>query len=545
MKNGLQIEPDDNVVVALRDIRKEETLLNDLLAIEAIPAKHKAALKDFQPGDPIRMYGVTVGVATERIRKGGLLTVRNVKHAAANYLAREAGGAAWNEPGVEAWKTSSFFGYKRTGGSVGTANHWLVVPLVFCENRNLRVMRKALEEALGYDRESHYKGFVNRLVDLHRVGATHEALLTENLEGSNGGQAPYFQNIDGIKFLEHGLGCGGTRQDAESLCGLLAGYITHPNVAGATVLSLGCQNAQVALLEAAIAKRAPEFDRPLQIFEQQKWLSEEAMLGEALKRLFLGLESANEMERQAAPLSRLVLGIECGGSDGLSGISANPLIGEVADRIVALGGRVILSEFPELCGVEQELLDRCIHPGDQERFIELMKTYAFRAEASGSALHMNPSVGNIADGLITDAMKSAGAARKGGTSPIVDVLDYPEAIRRGGLSLLCTPGGDVESTTAMVGTGANLILFSTGLGTPTGNPLAPTLKISSNSDLFQRMSDIIDFDAGPVIDGRAGFPELAEGLLQMVVDTASGKYVPKAVRLGQDDFLPWKRGISL
>jgi len=545
MTKALRIDPSDNCVVALGNILPGETVFGDIPAIERIPAKHKAALEDLAVGDVVRMYGVTVATASKAIRKGGLLSTANVYHNTESYERREGDAISWDAPQVDSWSNRRFSGFHRSDGQVGTANHWLVIPLVFCENRNLRVMRKALEETLGYERERHYTVLVRRLLELHGQGVKLDEVSMEDLPARLDKPSRYFGNVSGVKFLEHGLGCGGTREDAESLCGLLAGYVTHPNVAGATILSLGCQNAQVSILEEAIAERSPSFDRPLQIFEQQRWQSEQAMLTGALKDLIIGLDRANQAERQPAPLDKLILGMECGGSDGFSGISANPLLGNIADRIVALGGRVILSEFPELCGVEQQLIDRCRNPEDAERFIDLMKRYSLRAEESGSALHMNPSPGNIADGLITDAIKSAGAAKKGGTSPVEAVLDYPQQVRKDGLNLLCTPGGDVESTTAMAGAGANLMLFTTGLGTPTGNPVAPTLKVSSNTDLATRMSDIIDFDAGPIIDGSSTLNQLGDDLLELIIESASGSYTPKAVQLGQDDFLPWKRGVSL
>lgn len=261
--------------------------------------------------------------------------------------------------------------------------------------------------------------------------------------------------------------------------------------------------------------------------------------------IFDGLAEANRVERSSAPLSALTLGVECGGSDGFSGLSANPLVGAVVDRLVALGGSGMLSEFPELCGVEHELIARCTDDAVAARFRKLMEAYQHHAARVGADFSMNPSPGNIRDGLITDAMKSAGAAKKGGDSPIVDVLDYTEPCTRAGLNLLCSPGNDVESTTALAGSGANLILFTTGLGTPTGNPIAPVLKIASNSELAARMSEVIDFDAGPIIRGEAGIDELAERLLRLCLDTASGRYQPHAVRLAQYDFIPWKRGVSL
>jgi altronate hydrolase len=217
----------------------------------------------------------------------------------------------------------------------------------------------------------------------------------------------------------------------------------------------------------------------------------------------------------------------------------------VSDILAALGGRTILSEFPELCGVEQELINRCANEEVAHRFAQLMRDYAARAKAVRSSFEMNPSPGNIRDGLVTDAMKSAGAARKGGSSPVTAVLDYPEYCRVAGLNLQCTPGNDVECVTAQVGAGANIVLFTTGLGTPTGNPIAPVIKISTNSQLASRMSDIIDVDAGSIISGSESFESVGEEVLAFALQVASGKVHTKAEILGQNDFIPWKRGVSL
>jgi altronate hydrolase len=298
-------------------------------------------------------------------------------------------------------------------------------------------------------------------------------------------------------------------------------------------------------MEDEIAKRCPGFDKPLLVFEQQKYSSEREMMEQAIRQTFSGLAEINRLERSPAPLSKLCLGMECGASDGFSGISANPTIGRVADLLVGIGGRVILSEFPELCGVEQEIVNRCATTEMGNRFIEIMHNYEARVKEAGSGFHMNPSPGNVKDGLITDAIKSAGAARKGGTSPIVDVLDYPEWVSKDGLSLLCTAGNDVESTTAMAGAGANLILFSTGLGTPTGNPVSPVIKISSSTKLANSFSEYVDFDTGPIVDGTETVESLGESLLEQVIAYASGSKKTKAVVQGRDDFLPWKRGMSL
>jgi len=550
MKNTiLQIHPADNAIVALTDLAKGDTLrLNGhtWTLSDDVPAKHKFAAHALAPGDEVRMYGVLVGKAQHPVPAGGLLTTQNLKHAVNAYALHEDSKPAWQAPDVSNWESRTFLGYPRPDGSVGTANYWVVVPLVFCENRNTDVLREALVHDLGYDKKRTYRTQTQQLIQLYQSGKSVAEILDADLQTQISLAAPrLFPNVDGVKFLTHEGGCGGTRQDAQALCGLLAGYIAHPNVAGATVLSLGCQHAQVAMLQEEIQRRDTDFRKPLIVLEQQKIGTETDLIGEALKRTFAGLVEANRLERQPVPLSKLCIGLECGGSDGFSGISANPVLGHLSDILVALGGSVILSEFPELCGVEQELCDRCADTDTARLFSELMTTYNARAHAVGSGFDMNPSPGNIRDGLITDAIKSAGAAKKGGTSPVTAVLDYPEKVTKPGLNLLCTPGNDVESTTAEVASGATLVLFTTGLGTPTGNPIAPVVKVSSNTVLARRMPDIIDFDAGGIISGEESIEQAAERLLEYVVAVASGQKEVAAVRLGQDDFIPWKRGVSL
>jgi altronate hydrolase len=545
----LKVHPADNVLVALTNLAKDESVVFEGQTYqirEAIKAKHKFATVDLAAGDPIFMYGVLVGKAQQPIPKGALISTSNVKHAASDFTVGER-KTQWAQPDVSKFAGKTFKGYHRADGSVGTANYWVVIPMVFCENRNLDVLQQALVNDLGYGRNKTYQLQSRQLIELYKAGKSVEQILSTDLQADYEKHASerLFPNIDGIKFLTHDGGCGGTRQDAQALCGLLAGYITHPNVAGATVLSLGCQNAQVSMLEEEIKKRSPQFSKPMYILEQQKIGKESALLSEAIKQTFAGLILANQQERQPAPLSKLCIGLECGGSDGFSGISANPAIGYTSDLLVALGGSVILSEFPELCGVEQDLSDRCVDTDTAERFSYLMRTYNDRARAVGSGFDMNPSPGNIKDGLITDAIKSAGAAKKGGTSPVTAVLDYPEKVTKPGLNLLCTPGNDVESTTAEVASGANIVLFTTGLGTPTGNPVAPVVKIASNTALFNRMRDIIDINTGTIIEGEETIQQAGERILEYVIGVASGETEIAAVRHVQDDFIPWKRGVSL
>jgi len=544
-----KVHPADNVLVALTNLG-EGTVVNydgeDYTIIGKVPAKHKFVTKDIMPGDELFMYGVLVGKAQHFIPRGSAITTSNVKHAAKGFEVGER-KLGWPKPDVSEFKDKTFMGYHREDGKVGTANYWLVIPMVFCENRNLEVLQEALVNELGYGRNQNKKAEVSRLIDFYKSGKNIDEILNADIsvETDEIKKQRIFHNVDGIKFLTHEGGCGGTRQDAQALCGLLAGYVTHSNVAGATILSLGCQNAQVEILQEEIKKRDNNFSKPLYILEQQKIGKEADLISQAIKQTFAGLVHANSLERKPAPLSKICIGLECGGSDGFSGISANPAIGYTSDMLVALGGSVILSEFPELCGVEQNLSDRCVTTDTAKRFGELMYNYNERAKASGSGFDMNPSPGNIKDGLITDAIKSAGAAKKGGTSPVVDVLDYPEMLIKPGLNLLCTPGNDVESTTAEVASGANIVLFTTGLGTPTGNPITPVIKISSNTILFNKMRDIIDINTGTIIEGQETIEQAGERILEYVIRVASGEIEVSAVRHLQNDFIPWKRGVSL
>lgn len=549
MNTYLQIHPDDNVLVALKDLPQGSKIRvgeKEIELQETIRSKHKFTVQPLHEGEEIKMYGVLVGKATKGIEQGGLISTQNVVHASNGFAVNER-KLHWKQPDVLKYAQKTFQGYVREDGRVGTANYWLVIPMVFCENRNVDILKAALVEKLGYTKKSNYAAKVDRLIQVYNAtGDAAQVVETDlKVEAAETNIKPLFSNVDGIKFLTHEMGCGGTRADAQALCGLLAGYVTHPNVAGATILSLGCQNAQVSILKEEIQKRCPQFSRPLLVFEQQTEGTEERLMDEALRQTFVGLTEANKLTRQPAPLSKLTIGLECGGSDGFSGISANPAIGYTSDLLVALGGTVILSEFPELCGVEQELSDRCVNEEKASRFVALMKTYNARAEAGGSGFYANPSPGNIKDGLITDAIKSAGAAKKGGTSPVVDVLDYPELVTKPGLNLLCTPGNDVESTTAEVGSGATVVLFTTGLGTPTGNPVAPVVKLSTNTALFKKMPDIIDINCGSIIDGEETIEQAGSRILDYVIRVASGEEKPKAVQLEQDDFIPWKRGVSL
>ena len=411
--NILRLHPQDNVLVALTDLEKgaEITFEGSPITLKNnVPAKHKLSWKTLDKHDEIIMYGNLVGKANLKIAQGDLLTTENVSHRAKGF-ANKKSRATWSAPDVSKYKDATFSGFHRKDGQVGTANYWLVVPLVFCENRNVETMKQAFLEELGFSTSNRYKQYVRDMVDMFKKGNLSEIENLYSGEIETDGKR-IFENVDGIKFLTHQGGCGGTREDSETLCALIAGYIHNPNVAGATILSLGCQNAQLSILKDKLDDINPNHDKPLYFLEQQQEGTERSLLTKAIKQTFLGMIEADTLKRKPAKLSKLTIGLECGGSDGFSGISANPTVGYVSDVIVALGGKTMLAEFPELCGVEQELIDRCITESTANKFIRLMRSYSASAEAVGSGFDMNPSPGNIKDGLITDAMKSAGAAKK-------------------------------------------------------------------------------------------------------------------------------------
>ncbi|MFD1820791.1 altronate hydrolase [Pseudarcicella hirudinis] len=547
----LQINPEDNLLVALTDLKKGQEINfkgDTIILQDDITAKHKFTTTHLEKGEEAIMYGVLVGKAQSDIPKGGLIHTFNLKHASDTFKGKLK-DYTWTAPDVSKWKDRTFNGYYRADGQVGTQNYWLVIPLVFCENRNINILKDAFLKELGYAQPEVYRDQVSTLLELYQKGAGIDALKSFQFQQqkSDYKQQRVFKNIDGIKFLIHESGCGENREDSENLVKLLAGYCVNPNVAGVTVLSLGCQHSQVDLFRKAISEKDADFQKPLYVFEQQQdtGSGESAMLSEAIRQTFLGLIDIDKNERKPAPLSKLRVGVKCGGSDGFSGISANPAIGHTADLIVALGGTVMIAEFPELCGVEQELQNRSVTAEVADKFGYLMTEYARRAEAVGAGFDMNPSPGNIKDGLITDAIKSAGAAKKAGTSPVEDTLGYGQYATHKGLNLVCTPGNDVLATTGMAGSGATIQLFTTGLGTPTGNPVSPMVKLSTNTKLAEKLPEIIDIDCGGIISGEKTVEQMGEEVLEYIIGLASGEYQTKAMLLGQDDFMFWRRGVSL
>ena len=549
-KTFLQINDDDNLLVALQNLKKGTEIIhngNRIILQDDIDAKHKFTTEAIPMNGEAIMYGVLVGIAKQAIPKGGLVHTFNLHHASQEFKGKIK-DYHWSPPNVDKWKQLTFNGFHRADGQVGTQNFWLVIPLVFCENRNIELLKNAFINGLGFQKND---PFTEQVVILKNQIQNGEELKLPDFDKSKKTtlvhKSDLFKNIDGIKFLTHESGCGENKDESDNLCSLLAGYCLNPNVGGITILSLGCQNSQISLFQQKLNEKDPNFSKPLYIFEQQQdeGSGVEQMLSEVIHKTFEGLIEINKCQRAPASLSKLRVGVKCGGSDGFSGISANPAIGHTADLIVSLGGTVMIAEFPELCGVEQELQNRSINSQVADDFGLMMREYAKRAAAVGAGFDMNPSPGNIKDGLITDAIKSAGAAKKAGSSPIVDSLGYGKYVTKSGLNLVCTPGNDVLATTGMAGAGATIQLFTTGLGTPTGNPICPMVKLSTNTRLAEKLPEIIDIDCGPIISGDKSVEEIGEEVLNYIIKLASGEINTKAMDLGQDDFMFWRRGVKL
>lgn len=549
-KTFLQINGVDNLLVALQNLKKGTEIIhngNSIILQDDIDAKHKFTTETIPMNGEAIMYGVLVGIAKQVIPKGGLVHTFNLHHASQEFKGKIK-EYQWSPPNVDKWKDKTFNGYHRTDGQVGTQNFWLVIPLVFCENRNIELLKNAFINGLGFQKND---PFTEQVVILKNQVQNGEELKLPDFQKSKKTtlvhKSDLFKNIDGIKFLTHESGCGENKDESDNLCSLLAGYCLNPNVGGITILSLGCQNSQISLFQQKLKEKDPNFSKPLYIFEQQQdeGSGVEQMLSEVIHKTFEGLVEINKYQRTSAPLSKLRVGVKCGGSDGFSGISANPAIGHTADLIVALGGTVMIAEFPELCGVEQELQNRSINSQVADDFGLMMREYAKRAAAVGAGFDMNPSPGNIKDGLITDAIKSAGAAKKAGSSPIQAAVGYGQYVVKSGLNLVCTPGNDVLATTGMAGAGATIQLFTTGLGTPTGNPICPMVKLSTNTRLAEKLPEIIDIDCGPIISGDSSVEEIGEEVLDYIIKLASGEINTKAMDLGQDDFMFWRRGVKL
>lgn len=489
MKNFLQIHPADNVAVALHPTEAGDCFAG-VSAREAIPQGHKMALRPIRAGGAVVKYGCTIGIATKEIAPGDWVHVHNVRTGLGETAAYAYHpGAAPLAP----QKPEAFRGYRRADGRAAVRNELWVIPTVGCVN-----------------------GVAERLcrANQHLVAGS----------------------VEGLYAFPHPFGCSQMGEDHAQTRRLLAALTRHPNAGGVLVLGLGCEN----LTREQLLKELGPYDAARVKFLTCQDVADEDAAGAAL--LARLAEYAGQFRRQPIPVSELVVGLKCGGSDGLSGVTANPTLGAFSDLLVAQGGSALLTETPEMFGAESILLDRCIDRGVFDRAAAMLTGFKQYFTSHGQVVYENPSPGNKAGGITTLEDKSCGCVQKGGSAPVVDVLPYGGTVKRRGLTLLAGPGNDLVSTTALTAAGAHLILFTTGRGTPFGAP-APTLKIATNSQLAAKKPGWIDFDAGPVAGGEP-IHAAALRLFAKVLATASGQQT-QSERRGFREISILKDGVVL
>lgn len=500
MKRYLQINPSDNVVVALRPIAAGE--VDGLRVIQDVPQGHKIALRPIKSGESIVKYGYPIGTATRDIAAGEHVHSHNV----ASHLRDDLAAAAFQPRaanGQHTAKLRTFRGYRRSDGSVATRNEIWIINTVGCVNRASELIAAAVSREL--------------------------ATAGGSIEGS----------IDGAFAFTHPFGCSQLGDDLINTQKVLAGLIRHPNAGAVLVLGLGCENNQLRdLLE-----RVGSYDAGrIQFFNAQD-VSDEVEEGTRVARELA--EHAATAERETIDARELIVAMKCGGSDGFSGITANPLVGRVADRLCDAGGTVLLSEVPEMFGAEQVLLDRAADEATFRGTIDLVNNFRAYFRKHNEPIDENPSPGNKDGGITTLAEKSLGCVQKGGRATVTHVLGYGDRARpaAGGLALVNAPGNDGVSSTAMTIAGAHVELFTTGRGTPMGFPI-PTVKIATNSGLAQRKPQWIDFNAGPIATGERDPDSLADELLDYVLDIASGRRT-RNEQNGCREIAIWKDGVTL
>ena len=490
----VKVHPNDNVAVAVDALESGSTFSIDRKyeARASIPAGHKVALSRIPAGNPVFKYGFPIGRASKDIEPGEWVHSHNLETALSGTIEYK-----WNpNPGVQknTQPMPTFEGFRRSDGRVGTRNEIWVLNTVGCVNHAAdRIAKLAADRFAG--------------------------------------------EIDGVHAFSHPYGCSQLGDDLRNTQRVLAGLMRHPNAGGVLLLGLGCENNQIESLLSV----AGEFDRSrLTVFNTQDVMDEIAEGGAGVGKL---VERMANDRRETVPASKLILGHKCGGSDGFSGITANALVGRIADRLTALGGGVILTEVPEMFGAEQVLMDRATNEMVFRDIVAMINDFKNYFTSHNQPIYENPSPGNKAGGLTTLEEKSLGAIQKGGSAPVTAVLRYGERASTGGLSLLESPGNDGVSSTAMTVSGATLLLFTTGRGTPLGFPV-PTIKIASNSDIAARKPHWIDFNAGSLLDGTS-MDTLADNLFDFVLDVASGRKLTRNEEHDYREIAIWKEGVTL
>lgn len=498
----IRLHPTDNVVVAQFELATGAMLPGeDVVCLSVIPPGHKVATAVIAPGEPVRKYGQIIGFATKDISPGEHLHVHNLE---VRDFSRDYSFGSEVPPTefVDAAARATFDGIVRADGRVGTRNYIGIVPTVNCSNTVAR-----------------------RIAD---------AFAGDALAG--------FANVDGVVSLPHGLGCGmGTDGDGyANFSRTLAGYARHPNFAGVLFVGLGCEVMQIGLLLEGGGLEAGTMLRALNIQDTGGTAS---TISAGIEQVTEMLAMANRIERRRQPASRLIVGLECGGSDAFSGITANPALGAAADLVVRHGGTAVLSETPEIYGAEHLLSRRAITREVGEKLVERILWWERYTATNGAEINNNPTPGNKRGGLTTILEKSLGAAAKGGTSALVDVYRYAEPITAKGFVFMDTPGYDPVSITGMVAGGANMVCFTTGRGSVYGCKPVPCLKLATNSPMYRRMADDMDINCGAIADGDVDVGEMGERIFRMILESASGKKTKsEQLGLGDLEFTPWQIG---
>lgn len=474
----IHIHPHDNVAVALEDIKEGEELSIDgfsVKALEPIPRGHKIALTEIKKDSPVIKYGNPIALASCDILKGSWVHTRNAHTGLSEETDYVYDHKVYDLPvySEEERKNLTFRGYRRKDGRVGIRNELWIIPIVGCVN-----------------------GIAKQLVE------NNQDLVKDP--------------VDGLYCYPHPFGCSQLGDDLAQTKKLLTALVRHPNAGGVLCLGLGCENLQLDMFKEELGEYDPDRVKFLICQDVEDELKEGA-------RLLRELASyASKFHRETLPASELVVGMKCGGSDGLSGITANPVVGRFSDRLISLGGSTVLTEVPEMFGAEKFLFSRCKDKETFDRAVEMVNDFKKYFTSHGQVVYENPSPGNKKGGITTLEDKSCGCVQKGGSAQIVDVLHYAEPVTKKGLNLLSGPGNDLVSATDLTAAGAHLILFTTGRGTPFGAP-APTVKISTNTALFKKKQDWIDFNAGTVADGEESIDEAGQRLLSYILRVASGE----------------------
>jgi altronate hydrolase len=496
---SIRLTGQDNVTVALSDVASG-TALDGVIALGDVSAGHKIALRAIAPGEPVIKFGYPIGVASAPIAPGEHVHSHNLKSTLKDDLNHEKTSRTAPAPLPKPERSATFDGYRRTDGRAGIRNEIWIINTVGC---------------------------VNNAAERIATAATAELVYP----GSG---------IEGVHAFKHQFGCSQLGHDLESTQKILAGLVRHPNAAAVLILGLGCENNQI---RSFLEKVGPADPERVQYFNAQDVDDE---VEEGLTRVRKLAEFARKFRREPLPASELVIGMKCGGSDGLSGITANPLVGRIADLIAGYGGSVLLTEVPEMFGAEQVLLERSCTTEVASETVEMVNAFRAYFRKYNEPIDENPAPGNIAGGITTLAEKSLGCVQKAGHAPIAKVLAYGEAAPQhlGGVALINAPGNDAVSSTALVAAGANIVLFTTGRGTPMGFP-APTVKISTNSALAEKKRSWIDFDAGPIASGSSDFEPLADELFSLLLDVASGRRMTQSERNGFREISIWKDGVTL